>query len=261
MTLEPLYFKSGDQSLFGIFEPAADSCKCVAVICNAFEPEHVGCHRALKKLGKRLGRTGIDVFRFDFAGMGDSSGDFGDMGFEQWRADLNAAIDLARCRFRCKEVVLIGVRMSATLAALACAERGDIHAAVLWEPPMDGNQFIDDLRHHHNTPTPDGVLLPSIHTTADGVTEIVGLQFTERLSKEFEKTSLHDLQWPTATPVQVVTNVNDGSAAKVAALLASQTADIEHTHINARLVWIDQEQGLVPAPVIQAIAQWIQQQL
>jgi|GEM_PF-1902785 pimeloyl-ACP methyl ester carboxylesterase len=259
MPLEPLFFKSGERSLFGIFEPAQRPCKCVAVICNAFEPEHVGCHRALKKLGERLTRLGIDVFRFDFAGMGDSSGDFGRMDMTQWQTDVNAAVDLARRRFRCRKVVLLGVRMGATMAALTCASRGDIHAAVLWEPVLDGATFVDDQRTVHNTPTPDGILLPPIKTDTDGITEIVGLRFTDPLLAAFAETSLADLVWPPHTKVQVVTNMADASSPRVAELLAAQDIDFEHIHVKSPLVWIDHEQ--VPGAVLQAISEWVQKQL
>ncbi len=259
MPPEPLFFKSGERSLFGIFEPAMTPCKCVAVICNAFEPEHVGCHRALKKLGERLTRLGIDVFRFDFAGMGDSSGDFDMMDMSQWQADVNAAVDLTRRRFRCKKVVLLGVRMGATMAALTCVSRGDIDAAVLWEPVLDGATFVDDQRLVHNTPTPDGILLPPINANADRITEIVGLQFTDPLLAAFAETSLADLVWPPHTKVQVVTNMAGASSSRVAEMLAAQAVDLEHIHVKSPLVWIDHEQ--VPGAVLQAISEWVQQQL
>ena len=259
MPLEPLFFKSGERSLFGIFEPARKPCKCVAVICNSFEPEHVGCHRALKKLGGRLARLGIDAFRFDFAGMGDSAGDFGKMDMDQWRMDVNTAVDLARRRFRCRKVILLGVRMGATMAALTCASRGDVDAVVLWEPLLDGATFVDDQRTVHNTTTADGILLPSINTDAEGITEILGLRFTDSLLEAFAHTSLTDLVWPPQTKVQIVTNMPGASSSKVAEILLAQGIDLEHVHVKSPPVWIDHD--LSPTAVLQAITKWVQQQL
>ncbi len=88
--------------------------------------------------------------RFDYAGTGDSSGDIADYGVDAWIADIEAAADELRRESGVSRIVLVGLRFGATLAAL-CAQRGRLRAAhvLLWDPVVDGAQYLRELRRAH----------------------------------------------------------------------------------------------------------------
>lgn len=70
----------------------------------------VGSHRQFLLLSRKVAAAGFPVFRFDYRGMGDSSGEQRD--FEAVSGDIGAAVDafLKACP-SVKEVVLWGCAM------------------------------------------------------------------------------------------------------------------------------------------------------
>jgi alpha/beta superfamily hydrolase len=72
-------------------------------------------------VGRELAAQGIAALRFDFTGLGSSSGDFADTNFSSNVADLIAAADFLRERFTAPQL-LIGHSLGGT-AVLAAAER------------------------------------------------------------------------------------------------------------------------------------------
>ena len=67
-----------------------------AVLCAPWGQEYMRTHRALRQLATQLDRAGIHVFRFDYFGTGDSSGD-SDAGTPlRWIEDIRSAADEPR---------------------------------------------------------------------------------------------------------------------------------------------------------------------
>src|SRR5262249_13879402 len=115
------------------------------VICHPIGDDYIRAHRALRHLAERLQRAGFAVLRFDFAGTGDSSGD--ERGVERvrtWIGDVGRAVDELRARADVEEVCVAGLRLGATLAAVAAAERGDVDAVVLWSAYLDGRSYVEE---------------------------------------------------------------------------------------------------------------------
>ena len=90
-------------------------------------------------LARKLEGAGYAAMRFDYAGTGDSSGEIADFGVDAWVEDIEAAAEVLRQESGVTRIVLVGLRLGATLAAL-CAQRGRLRAAhvVLWDPVVDG---------------------------------------------------------------------------------------------------------------------------
>ena len=71
-------------------------------------------------------------------------------------------MDALRNRSRTEGVVLFGVRLGATLAAVAAAERGDVSELVLWAACPSGRSFLREMRvlraaHGQGESEPEGV--------------------------------------------------------------------------------------------------------
>lgn len=100
----PVVFECGKESLFGIVHKANSEVKTatkMGVLIVVGGPQtRVGSHRQFLLLARYLAENGINVMRFDYRGMGDSSGDI--RTFEGVNSDIGAAVDQF-CRV-CPEV-------------------------------------------------------------------------------------------------------------------------------------------------------------
>ncbi|NRA83758.1 MAG: hydrolase 1, exosortase A system-associated [Gammaproteobacteria bacterium] len=93
MNEQPIVFRSQDCWLTGMIHHTCDNTKTLqqGVIIVVGGPQtRVGSHRQFVLLARYLARNGINVMRFDYAGIGDSEGKDGD--FLTAHHDLDAAI-------------------------------------------------------------------------------------------------------------------------------------------------------------------------
>src|ERR1700738_1357938 len=93
----PLYFPSGDRTLFGWLHPAHGTAISDAgiVICGPFGYEAICAHRSLRAFADTCAAAGIPTLRFDYAGTGDSSGSAGEGDqISGWCDDIQAAIEM-----------------------------------------------------------------------------------------------------------------------------------------------------------------------
>lgn len=87
----PILFSCGSESLLGILSKS-ESAGHVGVLIVVGGPQYrVGSHRQFVLLARSLAAAGYSVFRFDYRGMGDSTGDLRQ--FEDISDDIAAAID------------------------------------------------------------------------------------------------------------------------------------------------------------------------
>lgn len=125
--------------------------RSVAVLlCNPFGEEAARAHRLYRVMARKLEEAGYAVMRFDYAGTGDSSGDIADFGIEDWLDDIAAAAEHLRQESGVSRIVLIGLRLGGTLAALSVL-RGRLRAAhlMLWDPVVDGAEYLRELGRTH----------------------------------------------------------------------------------------------------------------
>ena len=105
------------------------------------------CSKDLKaavRISRTLVERGIAVFRFDFTGIGESSGDFGDTDFSSNLDDLEAAADFLRREYRAPQI-LIGHSLGGA-AVLAAAERiPEVEAVATIGAPSDTEHLRETL--------------------------------------------------------------------------------------------------------------------
>jgi len=87
----PLVFKCEGEDLLGILHMPEKPLSRGLVVVVGGPQYRVGSHRQFVLLARDLAAAGIPVFRFDYRGMGDSSGT--PVGFEGCGPDIRAAID------------------------------------------------------------------------------------------------------------------------------------------------------------------------
>src|SRR4051812_47894411 len=142
------YFSATGTPRFGWLHeaPGRAGRDCVAVICPPLGPEYTRSHRSMRHLADALARAGFPALRFDYHGTGDSPGSDADPGrLVTWLDDVRAAVAHARSLAGQGPVALIGVRLGATLAAVA-SESADVEYLILWNLVMKGRVFIRELK-------------------------------------------------------------------------------------------------------------------
>jgi hypothetical protein len=78
-------------------------------------------------------------------GTGESEGKFEDADVETFLSDIGCAMRTLNAKIPgLNDVGLIGLRFGATLAALA-TERSDVSRLILWDPVIDGNQYMQEI--------------------------------------------------------------------------------------------------------------------
>jgi uncharacterized protein len=122
---QAITFNCAHEALVGILtEPEAAICS-VAVIVIVGGPQYrVGSHRQFVLLSRALAAGGYPVLRFDYRGMGDSSGALQD--FSEVTKDIGAAIDVMQRKVpSIVHVALWGLCDAASASLLYCHDSKD----------------------------------------------------------------------------------------------------------------------------------------
>ena len=126
MTSQEIRFPSGPHHLSGRLERPDETPRAFALFAHCFT-----CGKdiaAASRISRALTREGLAVLRFDFTGLGNSDGDFGNAGFSSNVADLVAAADFLRAHHEAP-ALLVGHSFGGA-AVLAAAPRIPEVAAV-----------------------------------------------------------------------------------------------------------------------------------
>lgn len=142
----PVWF-GREGALFGFYHPGQAGqgyARRVAIVfCAPFGYEAMCAHRPYRRLAESLSRQGFPVLRFDYHGTGNSGGDDHDADrVAAWVASTRNAIEHVQTLSGCTRVVLFGVRLGASIAALAAEGRSDVTGLALWGPPLTGSAFL-----------------------------------------------------------------------------------------------------------------------
>ena len=120
----PLLFEVAGEQLLGIAALPESAGDCGVVMVVGGPQYRVGSHRQFLLLSRRLADAGFPTFRFDYRGMGDSTGALRD--FECVSDDLGAAIDaFVQACPQVKKVILWGLCDAASAILLALHAKPD----------------------------------------------------------------------------------------------------------------------------------------
>jgi len=112
------------------------------LFCDPFAEEKKCAHRVLVEAARIFCEADIGCVRFDYRGTGDSPGEFAAATPERWVEDILAAVEFARQHLRVKTLGLLGLRLGASLALQAANAGGGVDFLVLWEPVINGKQYL-----------------------------------------------------------------------------------------------------------------------
>lgn len=146
MLEQPLFFDNlNGEQLFG-FHHKADNAKSVGVVfCHPFGEEKYRSYRAFVNFGRYLAVHNISSFRFDVKGAGDSDGELCESTIETQIEDTLDAISYFKNSSGVDTVVLIGLRLGASIAALTAERDDSITGLVLLSPISKGASYWREL--------------------------------------------------------------------------------------------------------------------
>jgi len=257
--MKPFYFGSSQQPLFGVYHAAAGPAARAGgiVICQPFGSEYIRAHRSLRELAQRLADAGLSVMRFDYYGCGDSGGGSDEGHVERWLEDIALAIAEVREASGASKLSLVGLRLGATLAALLAARNGDVERLVLWEPVMNGEEYLAELAKRHRDffdgrPKPRGLVESSPPD------ELLGFPVSPSLRESIGRLDLLRLTRAPAPRILLLSSVSEAAHPLLARLEQLGTA-ADYEKLTGARVWVREgelNQAVVPQPVLQRIASW-----
>ena len=144
--MHPFYFGDSEHPLYGVIHyPSGEVYRDASVLlCSSIGYENMRCHREFKRLAKLLSAAGYHVLRFDYSGIGDSSGRFEEKNMSDWQQDIRLAKEELSAISGLPQIDCIGARLGATLACGALHDQG-IRKMILWDPVIDGRVYLQSL--------------------------------------------------------------------------------------------------------------------
>jgi len=220
--------------------------------------EYIVSHRALRQLAVRLSSTGFHVLRFDFYGCGDSYGDFEEWRVLHWLNDISTAISELQRRCSLRKVCLIGLRLGATLAMIAGAERGDVESMVLWDPIISGSSYVKELSMLHQEFLQYYLESWKDRHADDGHCEVLGFPLTASMRADLNKIDLVAIQGKPAQKILEIQSGEKPGAEPLRKHLQGTGAHVEFQRHTDHTPWFGGVfQLLVPAKIIQAVVNWV----
>jgi hypothetical protein len=136
----PGYCKVSGAHLYTVLHEVSDPVARVLLV-GAFASERHNSYLPWVRWARHLAAKGVEVLRYDYRGIGESTGAFEEATFEQWSEDVKILAAWLKSRTPDIPLVLHGLEIGALLASRAF-DKGTGDALVLWSPPANANQAL-----------------------------------------------------------------------------------------------------------------------
>ena len=249
--MNPFFFGSSRRPLYGVYHPAKSRKPRTTgvVLCYPLWQEYMRAHRAFRQLAMMLSKAGFPVLRFDYFATGDSGGAGEEGDVSQWIADIGTAIDELKDMAGVSKVSLVGLRVGASLAAMAAVQRQDLDHVLLWDPVVSGDRFLKHVLATHATP---GSTAPGPRATVG----VSGFPLTEDMRAALSRIDL--LEAPASPARETIIMVSDDREEYRALRdrLGQRRARARYAHIASAGNWDEIDRfgsALLPQQIIQGI--------
>jgi pimeloyl-ACP methyl ester carboxylesterase len=254
---EPFFFGPPERPLFGWLHRAAPATAPGLVVCNPFGYEAICAHRSLRHIALAAAAAGAPALRFDYDGTGDAAGGDRDPGrVAAWRASIGAAVDALRAATGVPRVVLLGVRLGATLAALAALERQDAAGLVMIAPIVAGSAYLRELgalQMALGLPDPPAGAPPN-----DGEQEATGFLLTAETRCALMGTDLTSLPRAPAREILLLDRDDMPAPARLSEAWRGLGAAVDHRRLPGYVeMMLDPHRAAVPAAMVRAVVDWL----
>ena len=260
--MEPFFFGPKHRRLFGVYHPPAVRRVVPAgvVLCYPFLQEYFRSHRAFLRLAIQLAGRGWHALRFDYSGCGDSYGD-GPTSPDAWAQDVRVATQELRERTGASRMALIGLRLGASLAASVAPSVQPLSDLVLWDPVVNGSDYLSDvLRLRYAATMPSGSLRKMERLCAND--RGVGVELSPELLQSIDRLNPAEQANACADRILVLDTQDSKSTAGFVRRLREARREVTLQRLSERPVWNERKRNdprniVVPAASLQAIVDWV----
>ena len=263
--MNPVYFGDSVTRLYGVYHPAkgATPRESGIVLCYPMGQEYMRAHRAFRMLSLMLAKRGYHVFRFDYYATGDSAGESGEGSLAQWGRDIGAAIEELKETADLEHVSLIGLRLGAALALEVAAGRDDIDRLVLWDPVVDGENYVEQLLLAVERDTGSDVTDARAVLDKEALVGVLGFPLTQDLATDLGRISVKAVAGrPLDMPrMHMVVSEEDPGYLLLREAIEAVHSGLEYCCIPAAGSWNEVDNfgsALVPQEIIQDIVGWME---
>jgi pimeloyl-ACP methyl ester carboxylesterase len=244
--MTPIRFGAETREMLGFYHaPARVVADTPAVLlCSPFGPEAIRSYRMLRLLADRLATAGCPVLRFDYHGTGDSPGEDDVASLPGWAGDIGVAHRELAARSGKNTTAWIGLRLGASLAALAAQTvRAGLGLLVLWDPVIAGVGFLETYRSQSGPRAGVGF-------------ETMGFEFSDRFRNDLTTLNLANLALPADTRVAAIVGSDNDSAQALKAALTRSEVKLDWTVSPAVAEWNSEKalnSAVIPMQLLQGI--------
>jgi uncharacterized protein len=258
------YFGSRKRRLLGVFHPAqrARLGGRAVLLCYPWGNEYIYAHRSMTRLSNLLSQAGHHVLRFDYFGTGDSAGEAYEADLAGWRGDIETALEELRELSGATRATIVGLRLGAALGAIvADANRRAVEAVALWDPIVDGAEYVHAICQLDETTRISGVGRSRPRPAElGGGREVLGMPLTDRVAAELEALSVSEVIERLPQPLLVVATRSPRSYSGLEAALARRgeaRLELMDDHAAWHEDW-PHNAGAVSVKVLDRIVSWMQ---
>jgi Serine aminopeptidase, S33 len=131
------YFTVPGAHLYSVLHQVANPVARV-LLAGPFASERQFSYNPWVRWARYLAERQVEVLRYDYRGIGESTGAFNEMTFEHWHEDIQLLANWIARKSPKVPLLLHGVEVGAILAA-QCFHSGIGDALLLWSPPANAN--------------------------------------------------------------------------------------------------------------------------
>lgn len=261
MTTESFYFGPEASQLYGTYhEPVLSAdLKHGILLCNPFGQEYIRIHRSFKQLAERLSMEGFSVLRFDFFGCGDSYGSLSEASFERWVKDVACAADELRESAETRNISIIGLRLGAAIAMQYIMESGNAENLILWEPVIDGRQYLTEVFAAHKKWMEDQLN----KAESSGELEVLGFEMPGGLKLEIEALHLENTaKLHLGGDALIIANADREQNRTLVRQFKNSNVVADLEVVAAPAVWLREQQmdkSLVPNQTLSFMTNWLKE--
>jgi Serine aminopeptidase, S33 len=137
---DPNYFPVPGGHLYTVLHEAEEPVARVLLV-GSFAAERHFSYQPWVRWARYLAARRIEVLRYDYRGVGESSGVFEEMNFDHWTEDVHLLAKWLSCRSPRLPLVLHGLEVGAILAG-KCFDQGMGDGLLMWSPPGSANHAL-----------------------------------------------------------------------------------------------------------------------
>jgi hypothetical protein len=257
----PAFF-GPSESLYGVCQiPKKRSSQAGmgVLFCYPIAQEYMRSFWAFKLLSNQLLARGVPVFKFDYAGTGDSMGDGADWDIDAWAANVVLASEELRRKADVRDVSVVALRFGAVPLALALERGLAARDVVLWDPVVSGASYLAGLRRIHTGQIAEQTEVfpyPSERDLELDPDEIAGFVFKPGLQAKIAGSSLLERSFGACRRVSLCVSDERPDYRALEKALRGRGKAVDYRVVDDNGHWDDArywEVGLLPSRVLEAI--------